>query len=172
MWPVKLYSFSSVLLAWITGGVLSLFGALALGELGAAFPGAGGLYVYLRQAYGRSVAFLYGWSLLTLIHSGSIATLAVAFGLYLAQVLPLSQGQQQLASIAAIMGLTATNCFGLRSGKRVQNMFTVAKLSALGLMILLLLLKGHFQILAHDCWPHPPLRLRLGGFGLALVAVL
>jgi len=70
----QLSSFSAVLAVWIAGGLLSLAGALALGELGAAFPGTGGLYVYLRHGYGKQVAFLYGWSLLTLIHSESIAT--------------------------------------------------------------------------------------------------
>src|SRR5580698_3538603 len=96
----QLSSLSGVLLVWITGGLLSLFGALALGELGAAFPGAGGLYVYLRQAYGKTVGFLYGWGLLTLIHSGSIATLAVAFRIYLAQIVPLTITQQKVAGVA------------------------------------------------------------------------
>jgi len=92
-----------VMLIWLAGGLLTLFGALSLAELGAAYPGAGGLYVYLRAAYGRPVAFLYGWGLLTLIHSGSIATLAVAFGLYLSQLLGLSPAGQKLASAAAIL---------------------------------------------------------------------
>src|SRR5579875_3527826 len=58
----ELNSFAAVLLLWITGGVLSLFGALSLGELGAAIPEAGGLYVYLTRAYGRGMGFLYGWT--------------------------------------------------------------------------------------------------------------
>src|SRR5271168_1846373 len=74
----QLHSFAAVLSVWIVGGLLSLCGALALSELGAAFPGSGGIYVYLRHAYGRPVGFLYGWALLLVIHSGSIATLAVA----------------------------------------------------------------------------------------------
>ncbi|MGB6359587.1 MAG: amino acid permease, partial [Candidatus Acidiferrales bacterium] len=101
-----LSSFSAVTLVWLTGGLLSLFGALALGEMGAAFPGAGGLYVYLREAYGRTIGFLYGWALLALIHSGSIATLAVAFRIYLAQILPLSATQQKLAGILCVLVLT------------------------------------------------------------------
>src|ERR1700735_919062 len=117
----ELSSFSAVLLVWVVGGLLSLFGALALGELGAAFPGAGGLYVYLRHAYGRPIGFLYGWGLLTLIHSGSIATLAVAFRIYLAQLFPLSAFQQRSAGIICILALTAVNCFGVRLGKGVQN---------------------------------------------------
>src|ERR1700693_4414476 len=130
----QLSSFSAVLLVWVVGGLLSLFGALALGELGAAFPGAGGLYVYLRHAYGRPVGFLYGWSLLTLIHSGSIAALAVAFRLYLAKVAPLTLLRQKAAGIICVLILTALNSLGVRSGKGVQNLFTVAKLGGLALM--------------------------------------
>lgn len=71
----QLPSFVAVLLVWVIGGLLSLFGTPALGELGAAFPGAGGLHLYLRHAFGKPIGFLCGWGLLTLIHSGSIATL-------------------------------------------------------------------------------------------------
>src|SRR5277367_3956182 len=110
-------SMSLVLLVWLVGGLLTLFGALTLAELGAMYPGAGGLYVYLRAAYGRPVAFLYGWGLLALIHSGSIATLAVAFGLYLGQLFPLSIALQRAAAISTILLLTAINTLGLRPGK-------------------------------------------------------
>jgi len=68
------------LLVWAGGGVLSLLGALTYGELGAMEPDAGGIYVYMRKAFGPLVAFLYGWAMFFVIASGSIATLAVAFG--------------------------------------------------------------------------------------------
>jgi APA family basic amino acid/polyamine antiporter len=168
----QLSSFSAVLLVWIVGGLLSLFGALALGELGAAFPGAGGLYVYLRDAYGRPIGFLYGWGLLTLIHSGSIATLAVAFRIYLAQVFPLTIFQQKAAGIICILALTAVNCLGVRSGKGVQNLLTLAKFGGLALMIGILFLWGHRQLLAASFLPASPLKLQPAHFGIALVAVL
>ncbi|HQF98848.1 MAG TPA: amino acid permease, partial [Candidatus Aminicenantes bacterium] len=68
-----------ILAVWVAGGVLSMFGALSFGELGASMPEAGGVYVYLREAYGSAVAFLFGWTLFLVIDTGAIATLAVAF---------------------------------------------------------------------------------------------
>ncbi len=168
----QLPSFVAVLLVWVIGGLLSLFGALALGELGAAFPGAGGLYVYLRHAYGKPIGFLYGWGLLTLIHSGSIATLAVAFRIYLAQVIPLSLFEQKAAGIICILALTAVNCLGVRSGKGVQNLLTLAKFGGLALMIGILILWGHGRLLATAFLPASRLNLQPAHFGIALVAVL
>jgi APA family basic amino acid/polyamine antiporter len=167
-----LSSFAAVLLVWLVGGLLSLFGALALGELGAAFPGAGGLYVYLRHAYGKPIGFLYGWGLLTLIHSGSIATLAVAFRIYLAQMFPLTVLQQKAAGIICVLVLTAVNCFGVRSGKGVQNLLTLAKFGGLALMLGILFLWGHSRLLAADFLPATPLKVQPVHFGIALVAVL
>jgi basic amino acid/polyamine antiporter, APA family len=168
----QLSSFLGVLAVWVVGGVLSLAGALALGELGAAFPGTGGLYVYLRHVYGRPIGFLYGWSLLTLVHSGSIATLAVAFRLYLARVLPLSLTEQKLAGFVCILFLTGVNCFGVRSGKTAQYLFTTAKLGGLAVVIGALYLWGHFGLLAGNFWPRGPFAQVPAHFGIALIGVL
>jgi APA family basic amino acid/polyamine antiporter len=166
-------SLGAVLLVWLVGGVLSLCGALSIAEIGAAFPGAGGLYVYLRHAYGRPAGFLYGWGLLCMIHSGSIATLAVAFGLYLSQLLFLSNGEQKAVGVGCILILTYVNCLGIRPGKLVQNLLTVIKLGGLSLMTLLLFARGRpLTSLAGDFWPEGPLRLAWLPFGAALVAVL
>src|ERR1700733_8552862 len=87
-----------VVLVWLIGGILSLCGALSLAELGIRYPGAGGLYLYLKELYGRLPGFLYGWSLLSMIHSGSIAALALAFGVYSAQLFSLKAvGQKAVA---------------------------------------------------------------------------
>jgi len=169
----QLESFGTVMLVWLVGGLLSLAGALALGELGAAFPGAGGLYVYLRHAYGRPVGFLYGWGLLVAIHSGSIATLAVAFALYLSQLVPLSTAAQKGIGIGVIALLTAVNCLGIRAGKTVQNIFTVAKLGGLLLMTALLFARGRpGEMLSSNFWPESGAAPAWMGFGVALVAVL
>jgi basic amino acid/polyamine antiporter, APA family len=170
----QLDSLFAVSLAWIVGGVLSLFGALSLSEMGAAFPSAGGLYVYLSQAYGRPAGFLYGWGLFTAIQSGSIATLAVAFSLYTAQLIPVGYWGQKAIAIACILGLTFVNCRGVRSGKLVQNLFTVAKMGGLAIMIILLFAQGHpMQMIPKDFWPRGGLaEIRAGAFGVALVAVL
>lgn len=165
-------SVNLVLLVWLAGGLLTLFGALSLAELGAMYPGAGGLYVYLRAAYGRPIAFLYGWGLLTLIHSGSIATLAVAFGLYLSQLMPLSATSQKAGSIAVIVLLTMINILGLRTGKLVQNIITFCKVGGIGLLVVMLLSARASHTAPGallEAKPGPPLLLAIGA---ALVAVL
>ena len=78
--------------------MLTLFGALSLAELGAMFPVAGGLYTYLREAYGPLPAFLYGWGLLAMIHSGSIAALALGFSVYFGQLFGFGVGAQKITS--------------------------------------------------------------------------
>jgi len=123
-------SASSLMLVWVVGGVLSMAGALSLAELGAATPEAGGVYVYLRDAYGAPFAFLYGWAALLVIESGSIATLAVAFGIYSASFLPLTALQQKVVSGAAIALLSGVNILGVRKGAAVQTLFMIAKLVA------------------------------------------
>ncbi len=168
----QLHSFSAVLLVWTVGGILSLSGALSLGELGAMYPGAGGLYVYLRHAFGRPLAFLYGWGLLTMIQTGSIATLAVGFSLYLSRLLPLSLAYQKATGIACILVLTGVNCLGLRLGKLVQNVSTTAKLAGLALLFLLLVWRGHVALLRSSFLPAAPLAHSVVPFGTALIAVL
>jgi basic amino acid/polyamine antiporter, APA family len=168
----QLPSLSAVLLLWVVGGILTLFGALALSELGAAFPGAGGLYVYLRRAYGDAVGFLYGWALLSMIQTGSIATLAVAFGLYLAPLVGVSAGAGKAIAVGTVAFLTLVNCLGVRAGKLVQNIFTTAKLGGLLTLAVVLLTHGHASILSSSLHSDVPAGGLLIPFGVALVAVL
>lgn len=176
----QLTSFGGVLLVWIAGGLLSLFGALALAELGAALPHTGGLYVYLKEAYGRPVGFLYGWGQLVAISSGTVATLAVAFALYLSRLIPLGPWEQKAVGVASILVLTWVNCLGLRNGTRLQNVFTVAKVAGIGLVIVLLLARGRpLEMWSASFWPEGSAVGGAGGFapdwvpfGIALVAVL
>ncbi|MGH7521111.1 MAG: APC family permease [Gemmatimonadales bacterium] len=130
------------LLVWIAGGVLSLLGALTYAELGAMNPRAGGLYVYLRDAFGPVPAFLYGWALCFVIGSGSIATLAAAFARYVQQFVPLDALSAKLVSLAMIVVVTAVNVRGTRHGAVVQNWSTAIKVGALLLLSALLLLRG------------------------------
>ena len=95
-------SVESVFLVWVAGGILSLFGALAYAELGAMFPRAGGIYVFLREAYGPLTAFLYGWCTFFVMQSGSVATLAAGFAIYLGYLLPVSPGIAKLCAIGMI----------------------------------------------------------------------
>ena len=168
----QLHSLSTVLLVWAVGGLLSLCGALSLGELGSMYPGAGGLYVYLRHAFGGPVAFLYGWGLLSMIQTGSIATLAVGFSLYLSRLVPLSRGEQKGTAIVCILVLTGVNCFGLRLGKLVQNVSAVSKLAGIALLFLLLVWRGHVHLLRSSLPPTASLSHSVVPFGTALIAVL
>jgi APA family basic amino acid/polyamine antiporter len=120
-----LHSPGTVLLVWVVGGILTAFGALSLAELGAMYPGTGGLCLYLRQAYGPLPAFLYAWGLLLLIHSGSIAALSVAFGLYMGQILPMNAPEQKILSAACVLVFTLISCLGIRGGKLTQNLIAV-----------------------------------------------
>jgi len=170
---VQLDSLGFVLLVWVVGGLLSLFGALSLAELGSIYSGTGGLCTYLRHVYSPLTAFLYAWALLVMIHSGSIAALGVAFGLYFGWVLQLNTIQEKLCSVIAILVLSSINCLGIRGGKWVQNFIAVAKISGLAALILLLSVKGtrpiHLFSLAVEGPGHAA---SFAGFNIALVAVL
>jgi len=117
---------------WFVGGILSFFGALAFSELGAAFPEAGGMYVYLRESYGTLIAFLFGWSLFLVIDSGAVATLAVAFSSnYLPYFLSLSPLAQKGVALLFIAVHVAINYYGVRWGALVQNIFMIIKFGAI-----------------------------------------
>src|SRR5215469_7605881 len=161
-----------VLPIWIAGGVLTLFGALSLAELGAMFAVAGGLYTYLREAYGPLPAFLYGWGLLAMIHSGSIAALALGFGVYFGQLFGFGVGFQKITSVACILFLTAVNWLGIHTGKLVQNTLTVIKIGGMGAMILLLFAHGTGKdLLVPALYTHSRSQSPLAAV-MALIAVL
>jgi APA family basic amino acid/polyamine antiporter len=141
---------AALLAVWIVAGVMTIVGALAYGELAAMMPHAGGQYVFLREAYGGLWAFLYGWTLLLVIQTGTIAAVAVAFARFGAVLWPALGGPMWLGwqggvgldaeragAITVIVLLTALNLRGLDMGRAVQNLFTSAKVLSLGLIILL-----------------------------------
>ena len=163
-----------MLAVWVVGGVLSFFGALSLSELGAAFPQAGGMYVYLREAYGPLVAFLFGWTLFLIIDAGSMATLAVAFSSkYLPHFVSLSPVATKIVAIVLIFALALVNFFGVRWGAFVQNLFTIIKFAALVFLIagVFAFAKGSVSNFVTKA-PDAPAGGMLGPFGVALVAVL
>ena len=164
-------SVRSLFLVWVVGGVLALAGALSLAELGAATPEAGGVYVYLRQAYGRLFAFIYGWATLLVIETGSIATLAVAFGIYAATFLPLTALQQKLVASAVIALLTLVNIAGVRKGAAVQTVFMFAKLLGLAIIVGLAFFSSSFVPFAATR-PLPTPETSVSSFGVALIGVL
>jgi APA family basic amino acid/polyamine antiporter len=151
-----------LLLAWALAGVMTITGALCCAELAAAMPRAGGQYVFLRQAYGPAVGFLFGWAFLFVIQTGTIAAVAVAFANFTGVMLPsvsssrhiiepvrvgnyaLSLSTLQAIAVATILLLTFINSRGLRLGKVIQNTFTVAKTAALiGLIVVCLAIGRH-----------------------------
>jgi len=172
---VALYTASSSLffMVWILGGVVSLFGALSVAELGAAMPKAGGQYVFLNEAYGPIWGYLYGWSAVVVINTASMAAVGVAFAEYLKFFYTISDLAVKEIAIFSIILLTIINIVDVKSGARFQNIFTFAKLGAiLGVILLGLFLEGgstqNFSPLFTD---RPPLSL-IGPLGLAMVAVL
>ena len=163
-----------LLAVWATGGLLSFFGALSFSELGAAYPHAGGMYVFLREAYGRLVAFLFGWALFFVIDSGSIATLAVAFSSkYLPYFVPLPAVGQKIVALSLIALLVAVNYFGPRSGARVQNALTAIKVSALVGVSICVFAFGNGDTRNWVTPAAPPWSsAQIAAFGVALVASL
>jgi APA family basic amino acid/polyamine antiporter len=187
-----------MLMAWVITGILTITAALSYGELAAMLPHAGGMYVYLREAFSPLWGFLYGWTLFMVIQTGTIAAVAVAFARYLSVVFPpvaedhyliapihISQGYAvslstaQLLGILVIVALTWTNSRGLEYGKIVQNLFTSAKTIGVAGLIVVGLVFGRnaaaIRVNFHDMFRFgafdPSLGVAAGGvFGL-LVAL-
>src|SRR5213596_2831971 len=144
-----------LLLAWALAGLLTITGALCCSELATMMPRAGGVYVFLREAFGSPIGFLYGWTLFLVVQTGTIAAVAIAFAKFLGVfatsvspdkylVAPISLGgyaislsTEQLVAITLIALLTWTNTRGLEVGKIVQNTFTFAKTAALAAVVLI-----------------------------------
>jgi len=123
------------LLAWLLGGVVAFFGALTFSELGSAFPREGGVYVYIREAYGNLAGFLYGWVILLIINTGALAALGMALADYLTFFFPLNQWQKIATAIAVIWFLTLVNARGVHISQRFAVTFTGLKLFAMVLMV-------------------------------------
>lgn len=132
----------SALLVWGAGGLLSLLGALTYAELAAIKPDAGGIYVYIRDACGSFIAFLYGWALFFVISSATIATLAVAFAGYLGQFVPLSIWENRAVAAGMVIVLAVVNVIGTRQSANLQNWTTAIKVGAILLMSALMLTRG------------------------------
>ena len=161
------------LMVWSLGGVLSLLGALTYGELGAMDSASGGLYVYIRDAFGRLPAFLYGWTLFFVISSGSLATLAVAFSRYLDQLVDLSPLVARLVSVLVIVLITIINVVGTRRSANVQNWTTGAKVAAIVVMSLALIALGdRMGSIAGQPWPEIGTTALISGVGTAMIGVL
>ena len=183
---------AAILAVWVVSGLMTIAGALSYGELAAMMPQAGGQYVYLREAYGRLWAFLFGWTLLLVIQTGTVAAVAVAFARFAGVLWPVLGSRvwlgvgamglsgERVAAIAVIALLTAANLRGLDAGRIVQNVFTSAK--ALSLILIIVLgcvlapnqdaIRANFSSHAAFFGPQPLSLAFLSVFGAAMVGGL
>ena len=165
-----------MLAVWVVGGMFSFFGAVAFAELGAAMPEAGGIYVFLREAYGPLISFLFGWTLFLVIDTGSIATLAVAFSHnILPRFVDMSPTVMKLVAAAFVLFLGLVNYIGLRWGARVQNWTTYLKTAAIVIIVggVFLFAKGHGAVRNFVEPSSGPFSFSLlGAFGVGLIASL
>jgi len=120
---------------WVAGGLISIVGAMCYAELATAYPSAGGEYHFLGRAFGRQIAFLYGWARLTVIVAGSIALFAFLFGDYFSRVVNLGEHSPALWAGIVVIALTAVNYVGIRAGKATQDVFTVLEVGGLVLIV-------------------------------------
>jgi basic amino acid/polyamine antiporter, APA family len=177
------------LLVWVIGGIVSLFACFAFAELGAMFPDSGGQYVYLREAYGDLVAFLYGWMLFTIANAGSMAALAVASATYTGKIFPFvgqehvifsvlgtSVTRSHALAIIVITIMTLVNVIGLRWGALLNNLSTWAKATAIGAFVTLGFAFGkgswsNFSAHGAGLTAGLPLEQLASAMGVALIAV-
>ena len=171
-----------VFAVWVFGGLLTLAGSLSYAELAAALPEAGGEYAYLREAYGPLWGFLYSWTQMWVAKSGSIATLATGFAIYMTTFFPaldrvvwrapgsiaLEVRSAQLFAIVLILLLAWLNYYGVKLGGEVQTAITLLKVALIAAIILI----GFAFGAAHAAVPAGPGLARWGGFSVALVAAL
>jgi APA family basic amino acid/polyamine antiporter len=136
-------SVSGMLLVWAAAGVLTLIGALVTAELASAFPGTGGVYVFLRESYSPAVGFLWCWAMFWSMHTGIIAAIATVCARYVGVFVPLSDTGVRVVAIGAILLLSAVNYVGVRYGTAVQTSFTIIKLAAVVLIVVAGLVAPH-----------------------------
>ena len=177
-----------LLAAWVLGGVLSIAGGLTYAEMGAMFPRSGGVYVFLREAYGGLTAFLYGWASFLVVISGALAAVAVGFADYLSYFIPALSTSRVVVSIAVPWGtfaisagqlvaaaslgvLGAVNYVGVRSGNMVNVVLTAAKVAGLSAIPIMALVAGSAAPAFTPVVP-PDVARPLAAFGIAMIAVL
>jgi len=158
---------------WVFSGLLVLCGALTLAELGTMLPQSGGLYIYMREAYGQFWAYLYGWTMMLVVFPGSIAALTSTFLLYLQWFVPLTWWAEKALGIGLLLVLAFVNTRGVKKGAGVQNLFTVFKVAGLVLLVGLavITLRGS----SANFLPILPERLsrgKLAAIGLSMVSTL
>jgi basic amino acid/polyamine antiporter, APA family len=189
-----LHSMGLILVVWVFGGVLSLFGALTVAELSSVLPQAGGPYVYLRNSFGRVWGYMYSWNHFFINTAGSLAAIAVAFATYLGYFFPSLSSQSplvrydatlfgaslevtvrgtQVVAMLVIVVATLINIRGVRLGGWVTNVFTMAKVLALLALVVAVFSSGKGSSLNFEPWgPDHWSKELTSAFGLAMISVL
>jgi amino acid transporter len=169
----------AIFAVWITGGVLALCGALTLAEVAGAYPNTGGIFDFIRRAWGRLAAFLFGWAELAVIRAASLGAISTTFAEYFLRALgydPRTAPYQEYVHYIAAVAIAVTaaiNYVGVRQGSLVQNITTLAKYFGLLFVVILALGYGFTHDGASHFTPaNPPGSLGVAAFGLALVSVL
>ncbi|HRX44553.1 MAG TPA: amino acid permease [Acholeplasmataceae bacterium] len=160
------------ILAWVVGGLITLFSGLSYAELGTLFTENGGYYVYLKEAYGKRMAFLSGFMNLILSSSGSIALLAILFGQIIANIFPGLSSVISLIAFLAILVLSLINFLGLKIGTLVQMIFMAAKLIPIVMIIIMGLLVGEQELVSTSLLDGKSFFQILVAFGFAVVGTL
>jgi basic amino acid/polyamine antiporter, APA family len=138
----RLQSPGPVLLAWVLGGVIALFGALTLAELAGALPRSGGVFAYILEAFGPMPAFLFGWSELTVIRASALGAIATIFAEYLGRFIALTPMQVRWVAAAAVIAVGLLNYLGVNRAAVLMNLATVAKYGALAVLVILAFAAG------------------------------
>ena len=176
-----------LLLAWTAGGAITLSAGLTYAEMASMYPRSGGIYVYLREAFGPMLAFLYGWAALLIFFSGGIAAVAVGFADYLSYFAPALSPSRilwtlatpigawtvsagQVVAVVSIAALAAINYVGVRSGNRVNVVMTIAKVAGLAALPILALIASNTSPVWLPIVPEVP--RPAAAFGIAMIAVL
>lgn len=184
----ELPSTTLVLMAWTAGGLLAMAGGLTYAEMGSMFPRSGGLYVFLSEAYGPVLGFLFGWACLLVILTGSVAAVAVGFAEYFSYFVPslgtdrvllamdmpwgpwsLSAGQ--LVAAASVILITAINYAGIKQGNLLNTVLTVVKIGGLVAIPLLAIAYGQVEPVFTPVVPESVVR-PLASFGVIMIAVM
>ncbi|HXD50140.1 MAG TPA: amino acid permease [Gemmatimonadaceae bacterium] len=163
----------AVYAVWIVSGLLTLCGALIAAELASAFPKAGGVYVFLREAYSPALGFLWGWAMFWTMHTGIIAVIAMIFARYVAFFVPVGDAGQRALAVGAIVLLTGINYVGVRQGSIVQTTLTILKVGAVAAIIAVVFALGHSPVAPPAAAAAPPVpKLGVSTFSLGIVAGL
>src|SRR5262245_22296464 len=178
---------SLLLAAWVAGGIIAVCGGLTYAEMGAMFPRSGGLYVFLEEAYGPLIAFLFGWAGMLVILTGSVATVAVGFAKYFSYFVPAlgtdhsvatfplpwgpwSVSAGQILAALSIVALGAVNYVGIEAGNRLQAALTVVKIGALVSVPVIALALHPVAPVLTPVVPEVPSAAR--AFGVVMIAVM